>query len=71
MDLSKLVGQQLLKISQSSETGQHIIEFAEPSDLNQQIVEIDAGKLGKLFTLASKATLKSTNQLCWKVSPNG
>eukprot|EP00111_Clytia_hemisphaerica_P004917 TCONS_00014140-protein len=45
MDLSKLVGQQLLKISQSSETGQHIIEFAEPSDLNQQIVEIDAGKL--------------------------
>ena len=47
MDLSKLVGQQLLKISQSSETGQHVIEFTQPNELGQGIIEIDPTKLGR------------------------
>ena len=49
MDLNKLVGQQLLKISQSSQTGQHVIEFSQPGEINQQIIEIDSSKLGILF----------------------
>ena len=48
MDLNRLVGQQLLKISQSSQTGQHVIEFAQPSEIIQQnIIEIDSSKLGE------------------------
>lgn len=46
MDLNKLVGQQLLKISQSSQTGQHVIEFSQSAEITQQIIEIDTSKLG-------------------------
>ena len=49
MDLNKLVGQQLLKISQSSQTGQHVIEFSQSSEITQQIIEIDTSKLGVYF----------------------
>jgi len=51
MDLSKLVGQQLLKISQSSETGQHVIEFTQPNELGPGITEIDPTKLGMYWFL--------------------
>lgn len=44
MDLAKLAGQQLLKISQSAETGQHVIEFTPPP--LEQVIEIDPTKLG-------------------------
>ncbi|XP_057295311.1 squamous cell carcinoma antigen recognized by T-cells 3-like isoform X2 [Hydractinia symbiolongicarpus] len=43
MDLAKLAGQQLLKISQSAETGQHVIEFTPPP--LEQVIEIDPTKL--------------------------
>ena len=46
MDLTKLAGQQLLKISQSSETGQHIIEFAPTTEI-EQVIEIDPENLGE------------------------
>lgn len=51
MDLSKLVSQHLVKISQSSETGEHVIEFTEENEMeSHQIIEIDPSKLGNLIS---------------------
>ena len=69
MDIAKLAGQQLLKISQSSETG-HAIGFASSSQLEHQVIEIDPSKLGKntFFTLLLPY---STTFLCVFVNKKG
>lgn len=47
MDFRKLVGQHIVKISQSSETGKRVIEFSQHGEIeSHQIIEIDPSKLG-------------------------